>query len=643
MSDILKQVQELQEQFNNLFEVDGLGNPAVDVPPSQNKIKRDRKTKDGKVEVVSVEDELFPYEGNKREQFRQKVIATINDMIQGTATLEDLLQLVRQKKAPLKEAAELLEQSIYEWFGKKKEEKPDPTKSIVGRTLRGKEGIYNQYVDDIEKYTKRAAGATGYRAEVNAQRAADAERKAAEAHKDLRHTKGEYLDLLKKRGLTNPQAHAVLKKAIGEAIELMEDLTAQILKQPAINEVSDKTANSFLEKRVKNAVDAWYNDDKLNKKEDNAVKALIKRKVRQGKELSDDEKKRIEETFSIVEAIINELHPDTVNNALNKRIDQSIEADEKDSKEFKKILDMGDKEARAKAYANFKKRTSNRAEKEDKKFDNYVKYAKRHSGELKIEEAIELMEDLTAQILKQPVEKRVSLFYKLKQGLDKDTRDSYTKAQEEEKQKSKEEKGQEKTEQRKKYRGKSIEDWKQGRLMDQIARNAKNLGKLNDPATAKAIRRHNSKIGEALELMEEALNILIEGRKERESQEDFKHRLHGELVRAIDNKAAKAKEEAIEGKKGAYEKYKKEHAKLAKLDDIEPVVNAYCEALDKAEEVAKELNELFDRPDLLVDIDTMLGSPVKKAKDKILKQILEPKKEKKEEKKTEKKVTCSKK
>ena len=63
----------------------------------------------------------------------------------------------------------------------------------------------------------------------------------------------------------------------------------------------------------------------------------------------------------------------------------------------------------------------------------------------------------------------------------------------------------------------------------------------------------------------------------------------------------------------------------------------------KAEEVAKELNELFDRPDLLVDIDTMLGSPVKKAKDKILKQILEPKKEKKEEKKTEKKVTCSKK
>lgn len=112
MSDILEEIQALSDKFSNLFEVDDLGNPAVDVPPSQNKIKRDRKTKDGKVEVVSVEDELFPYEGNKREQYRQKIIDIINNMIQGTATLEDLLQFVRQKKAPLKEAMELME-NIY--------------------------------------------------------------------------------------------------------------------------------------------------------------------------------------------------------------------------------------------------------------------------------------------------------------------------------------------------------------------------------------------------------------------------------------------------------------------------------------------------------------------------------------------------
>ena len=73
-----------------------------------------------------------------------------------------------------------------------------------------------------------------------------------------------------------------------------------------------------------------------------------------------------------------------------------------------------------------------------------------------------------------------------------------------------------------------------------------------------------------------------EGRKEGESDEEMKHRLHGELVRAIDDKADKAKKEAIEGKKGAYEKYKKEHDKLDKLDDIEPVANAYIEVKSEA-------------------------------------------------------------
>jgi hypothetical protein len=108
-NEIVSQIMDLKEAFSNLFEVDDLGQPAMDVPPSQNKIKRDRKTKDGKVELVSVEDELFPYEGNKREQYRQKILDTINNMIQGKATLEDLLQIVRQKKAPLKEAMEILE------------------------------------------------------------------------------------------------------------------------------------------------------------------------------------------------------------------------------------------------------------------------------------------------------------------------------------------------------------------------------------------------------------------------------------------------------------------------------------------------------------------------------------------------------
>ena len=53
-----------------------------------------------------------PREGEFDFSFLDEIIDKINDMIQGTATLEDLLQLVRQKKAPLKEAMELMEAII---------------------------------------------------------------------------------------------------------------------------------------------------------------------------------------------------------------------------------------------------------------------------------------------------------------------------------------------------------------------------------------------------------------------------------------------------------------------------------------------------------------------------------------------------
>ena len=109
MDNILKQIQEATEKFDSLFEVDGdgLGNPAMDVPPSTNKLRKDIKTKNGKVELVSVEDELFPKEGNAKEQFKQKVLDKINAMIQGTGTLEDLLNVVRAKQLkPVKEGFE---------------------------------------------------------------------------------------------------------------------------------------------------------------------------------------------------------------------------------------------------------------------------------------------------------------------------------------------------------------------------------------------------------------------------------------------------------------------------------------------------------------------------------------------------------
>ena len=119
MEEILEQIQSLTDKFNNLFEVEGLGEPSGDVPPSTNKLKKDIKTKNGKVELVSVEDELFPKEGNAKEQFKQKVLDKINAMIQGTGTLEDLLNVVRAKQIkPVKEgfegAIEILEEIINE-------------------------------------------------------------------------------------------------------------------------------------------------------------------------------------------------------------------------------------------------------------------------------------------------------------------------------------------------------------------------------------------------------------------------------------------------------------------------------------------------------------------------------------------------
>ena len=84
------------------------------------------------------------------------------------------------------------------------------------------------------------------------------------------------------------------------------------------------------------------------------------------------------------------------------------------------------------------------------------------------------------------------------------------------------------------------------------------------------------------ELMEEIINIVSEGRKEGESDTDFKNRTHKELVIAIDKKAQAARE------KGDTEEWKKQHAKLAKLDDIQPVANAYTRAENDPPEDTKK-------------------------------------------------------
>lgn len=95
-------MEQIVDFADNLFELDLEQKQNI----SPNKVSRVKKDKNGeKVEVVSVADELFPYEGDAKQQFNQKVLAKINDMIEGTGSLEDLIQFVRKGVAMKKQNA----------------------------------------------------------------------------------------------------------------------------------------------------------------------------------------------------------------------------------------------------------------------------------------------------------------------------------------------------------------------------------------------------------------------------------------------------------------------------------------------------------------------------------------------------------
>ena len=368
-NEALEILESILSYADNLFELDYEEKQNI----SPNEISRVKKNKKGeRVEVVSVADELFPYEGDAKQQFNQKVLAKINDMIEGTGSLEDLIQFVRAgAKAKASKAHEALdegkepnkeceyrkakwEEATQKYFDTKKKhldwegqhpetkkaydeerkayanldkarrdskkingpyesleqalsllegalkdfflgtEKKDPaTKSAVGRTLRGKEATYNKHVDDIAKYTERAKGTKGYRAQVNQEKANDAERKAAEANKDLRKTKGEYLDILRKdKGLTNPQAHAILKRAVGESVQEMLELVEGLFVKDNRGDLLDDI--------------------------DTALGSPVKKKIRDIKNrMTGCKETKVHEVLDLMEEIINELKDSTYRRSKN--------------------------------------------------------------------------------------------------------------------------------------------------------------------------------------------------------------------------------------------------------------------------------------------------------------------------------------
>lgn len=395
MKDILKQIQQLQEDFMNLIEVEGLGEPASDVPPSTNKIKKDVKTKNGKVELVSVEDELFPKDGNAREQFRQKVIDIINGMIQGTATLEDLMQVVRQKKMPVKEN---LENQVEKKF---------------------KKGDINldKAFDLIKKIESKMSSEKN-----NQERNDKIEKDAMKMSPSME--RASYLRQIGKAIRRNQRKNALAFESLEEALALMEDLADQILKQP----IEDRGILLYKYHQMKNkehaGKDSYSRVKEIRKQESKEEKGQRKtehRKKYRGKSVEDwkigrlldqvaknaanlgknndpatakairRHSSKIGEALSIMEEFINELKSDTVKNALDKRTDQSIEADEKDRKEFNDILNIEDRDKRAKAYREFKDKSDKRFDKENKKLDLYAKYAKKYP---ELVEAFNLIQEL---------------------------------------------------------------------------------------------------------------------------------------------------------------------------------------------------------------------------------------------------------
>lgn len=192
LEEALEIMEAILDEISPIFELDYENKQNVNT----NKIRKLKKDKDGEnVEVVSVADELFPYEGNAKQQFNQKVLAKINDMIEGKGSLEDLIQFVRKYSGNKKATNENTEIS---------EEGKEPNKECEYRKAEW-EKASNNYFETKKKHL-------------------DWEGKHPETKKAYEEERKAYANLDKARRDS--------KKINGpyEALELMEDLYSQIKK-----------------------------------------------------------------------------------------------------------------------------------------------------------------------------------------------------------------------------------------------------------------------------------------------------------------------------------------------------------------------------------------------------------------------------
>lgn len=345
-----KEIIDLLVESNNtllsLFEVDGDNKREKEV----NKIKRERKDKDGnETEVVSVADELFPYKGTAKEQFNQKVIAKINDMIEGTATLQDLIQLVRQGKS-IKESLsdKIVEEIIYTLsegnpLNKAKKEQWENKLNNITPIEKYERTEKIKQLANLEKDSKDIANSYGNKI-VNKDTDLE-DLKRAEEDRDYYSNMSDRAKELKNEEINNFSKKFKNRKEIKEnldtSISLLEEIISEVsdeLKRRAQQKADNNVKLAELEKdMVKDAFNLGtkgvtkedVNNAKLNvqKQVDRAAKldnAIMKHTLAKMQGKIKPANENINKNISLIEEIISEISQETKNNAWNKAYDEVV-------------------------------------------------------------------------------------------------------------------------------------------------------------------------------------------------------------------------------------------------------------------------------------------------------------------------------
>lgn len=362
-NDKIKEAFELMEEI--LFELDLENKQSI----SPNKIKKTKKDENGeKVEVVSVADELFPYEGDAKQQFNQKILAKINDMIEGTGSLEDLIQFVRRGVGNKKVAHEGLDEAkdakgykenmdianhYDHLYSKEPANSPDGSPNPVAAEWKRK---YQEYFDKAmkchygdENKSKKVSEALSVMNDiVNT----ILERKNIFGHEEG--NRGDLIDDVSQTvtGKTLNQhientANKVAKpvktedkiKKVGEALELMEQILMETSYERKMEllrkceENADQANVNAFKDLIRGYVVGVTPEEKA-KAEQDFTKSQAKNLEAQGKLnkarrlVQNSGKKKVDEAFDLMEEIINEVSAGYVKKKAEAVIDKrKAEAD----------------------------------------------------------------------------------------------------------------------------------------------------------------------------------------------------------------------------------------------------------------------------------------------------------------------------